>query len=504
MHKPQQQNTDRATEPASMVIFGASGDLTMRKLVPALYDLFSEGRLPQPFLIVGAARRPMSADEFRQRMQDAICKYSRAGDSADWSRFAENLHYQQLDYPNAEDYGRLREQLEQLEKERGMRGNRVYYLAVPPSSYKTIAANLGESCMATEQEGFWRRLIVEKPFGRDLDTARELNVEILRSFQEHQVYRIDHYLGKETVQNLLVFRFANGIFEPVWNRTYVDHVQITVTEQLGVEGRGGYYEEAGAMRDMVQNHLLQLLCLVGMEPPVRLNAEAVRDEKAKVLAAIRPYSPDEIDKWTARGQYGPGVVGGDQVPGYRQEPGVAPDSNVETYAAVELRLDNWRFADVPFYLRAGKRMPRRLTEIAIQFKCAPHLLFQGSARSRIEPNRLVIRIQPDEGISLRFGVKAPGPGIRIHAHEMDFDYGSAFGTEPPEAYERLLLDCLRGDPTLFARADWVEAAWEIVTPILQRWEETPPGDFPNYPAGTWGPTCADQLLENEGNTWRRP
>jgi glucose-6-phosphate 1-dehydrogenase len=438
-------------------------------------------------------------------MLDGINQFSRSrpAQPAVWDAFAEGLHYVQASYDDASGYRRLADLLEKLDRERGTAGNRVFYLATPPGAYSGIVEQLGASGLAQPPSpDAWTRIIIEKPFGRDLETARELNRQLTSAFREEQIYRIDHYLGKETVQNILVFRFANGIFEPIWNRRYVDHVQITVAESIGLEGRGRYYDQTGALRDMVQNHLLQLLSLVAMEPPIAFDADAVRGEKVKVLHAVRPFGPSDVPNLTVRGQYGPGAVGAEDVPGYRQEPGVSPDSNIETYVAMKLFVDNWRWADTPFYLRTGKRLPRRVSEIAIQFKRAPHLLFRQAAEG-LEPNVLVLRIQPNEGISLRAGVKVPGPTIQIRSINLDFLYGLSFGVEQPEAYERLLLDCMLGDSTLFTRSDEVETAWALLMPILDTWADHPPPDFPNYPAGTWGPEAAHNLIEEDGRRWRR-
>ncbi|MBX6771168.1 MAG: glucose-6-phosphate dehydrogenase [Chloroflexi bacterium] len=497
---------ERTPEPCVMVIFGASGDLTRRKLMPALYNLSRERLIPAGFTVVGFARRPIGTDGFRAAMLDGINQFSRSRpvQPAVWETFARGIHYHQSDFSDPDGFHRLRTLLETIDRERGTGGRRIFYLATPPSAYPEIVRQIGAAGLAqpSEPEG-WARIIVEKPFGRDLATALELNRQIAEVFREDQVYRIDHYLGKETVQNILVFRFANGIFEPIWDRRYVDHVQITVSESIGMEGRARYYDETGALRDMVQNHLMQLLSLVAMEPPVAFDADAVRGEKVKVLRAIRPIPPSEVDRYVVRGQYGPGSVGAEDVPGYREEPGANPESRAETFVAMKLFIDNWRWADTPFYLRTGKRLPRRVSEIAIQFKRAPHLLFRRAAED-LEPNVLVLRIQPNEGISLRAAAKVPGPTIQIRSITMDFLYGLSFGEEQPEAYERLLLDCMLGDSTLFTRSDEVEAAWRLLTPMLEAWEDGPPPDFPNYAAGTWGPEAAHALIEEDGRRWRRP
>ncbi len=496
-----------ALDPCAMVIFGASGDLTRRMLMPALYNLALDGRLPPRFAIVGFARTDWSDEEFRRQARESVEQHSRRPlDQAVWESFAENLHYVAGEYHHKESHERLAHTLRRIEQERNTAGNHIYYLAVPPSAYPLIVEQLGRHGIVGEHERGkgWSRIIVEKPFGHDLDSARELNRKLYSVFKEEQIYRIDHYLGKETVQNILVFRFANGIFEPIWNRRYVDHVQITVAESIGVERRGAYYEETGALRDMVQNHLLQLLSLVAMEPPITFGGQAVRDEKVKVLHALRPFRRHEVFEHTARGQYGPGWVAGEEVPGYRQEPDVAPDSMSETFVALKMFIDSWRWADVPFYLRVGKRLPKRSTEVAIHFKRAPHLLFKGvSDLPSMEPNILSMRIQPDEGISLRFHTKAPGSPMRIRPVIMDFLYAVSFLAEAPSAYETLLLDAMRGDSTLFTRSDEAESAWRIIDEIIDGWRELPSPGFPNYEAGTWGPDDADQLIERDGRRWRR-
>jgi glucose-6-phosphate 1-dehydrogenase len=495
----------RTPEPNVMVIFGASGDLTRRKLMPALYDLARQGLLPGGFSVVGFARRPKSHQQFRAEMREAVAERqpeSRPLQESVWNSFAQGIYYHQSEFQNPQGYESLRELLVHTDKQRGTAGNRLFYLATPPGFYAEISQQLGAAGLAHNEPG-WTRIIVEKPFGRDLVTAQELNRQVHRVFDEGQVYRIDHYLGKETVQNILVFRFANGIFEPVWNRRYVDHVQITVAESLGVEGRGRYYEGAGVIRDMIQNHMLQLLTLVAMEPPAAFEADAVRDEKVKVLRAIRPLTPAQVSERTVRGQYGPGALLGQSVPGYREEPGVAPDSTTETFAAIKLCVDNWRWAGIPFYLRSGKRLPKRVTEISIHFRQPPLLLFGQSAASVIEPNVLALRIQPDEGISLRFGSKVPSPTIMVRPVKMDFYYGTSFGGGPPDAYERLLLDCMLGDSTLFTRHDEIELAWSLITSIIEGWQQAPPPPLPNYEAGIWGPREAHDLIERDGRRWRR-
>jgi glucose-6-phosphate 1-dehydrogenase len=494
----------RTPEPCTVVIFGATGDLTHRKLVPALYNLQRERLLPPGFGIVGFARRDWSDDFFRESLLKDARQFSRSGiqDSL-WGSFAEGISFNQASFDDPTGYEALAARLNDLDERRGTGGNRLFYLATPPESYPTIVQQLGAAGLNHSPNGGWTRIIIEKPFGRDLASAHALNAEVHRVFDEGQVYRIDHYLGKETVQNILVFRFANGIFEPVWNRGYVDHVQITVAETVGVEGRGGYYERAGALRDMVQNHLMQLLTLTAMEPPVGYRADAVRDEKVKVLRAIRPIAPEQVGEHTLRGQYGPGTVNGQPAPGYREEPGVAPDSRTETYVALRFFIDNWRWAGVPFLLRTGKRMAKRASEIAIQFRAAPLMLFDAGPLNDIDPNVLAMKIQPDEGISLRFDSKVPGQVSQIRPVTMDFRYNASFGVESPEAYERLLLDAMLGDSTLFTRSDEVEASWSLVTPLHQGWEAAPAPEFPNYEAGSWGPKEADGLLGREWRAWRR-
>jgi glucose-6-phosphate 1-dehydrogenase len=504
--------------PCAVVIFGATGDLTRRKLLPALYRLAQQRLIPNEFAILGTARHPQSDEEFRGSMKAALAEFSSDDslDEATWQSFAKRIFYIAGDFSEAELYAKAKTKLEEIDKEFDTQGNRIFYLATAPDFFGVIAKQLGDAGMARpkatrtgSQTGStpgtkrkpWTRIIVEKPFGRDLESARELNKTLAAVFDESQIYRIDHYLGKETVQNLLVFRFANSIFEPLWNRQYIDHIQITNAETLGVEGRGAYYEKAGALRDMIQNHVFQVTSLIAMEPPASLSANGVRDEKFKAMQSVRPLPADQIDEFAVQGQYGAGTVLGDTVPGYREEPGVDANSSTETFAALKLYLDNWRWAGVPFYIRSGKRLQKHVTEIAIQFKEVPHRLFTDSD-SPLQPNVLVIRIQPNEGISLRFAAKLPGQALRIRSVNMDFRYGSSFGVKPPEAYERLLLDCMLGDSTLYARRDMVERGWEIVTPILEGWKKPAP-DFPNYEAGSWGPEAAIELIQRDGREWRK-
>ncbi len=490
---------ERTPPPCVLVIFGASGDLTNRKLLPALWALAEEQQLAPGFSVVGIARTPKSHEQFRQQFRDSM--EDTTIEQSAFDSFLQGLYYLPGNVNDHAMYAALDQLLREIDRERGTGGNRVYYLATQPSFFPTVIDHLGAAEMANRQAdgSGWTRLVIEKPFGRDFQTARELNHQVLRVFDETQVYRIDHYLGKETVQNLMVLRFANTIWEPIWNRRYVDHVQITVAESIGVEGRGGYYEEAGLVRDMIANHLLQLLTIVAMEPPVAFDADAVRDEKVKVLRAVRPFTPERIATDAVRGQYGPGFAAAQPVPGYREEPKVSTHSSTETYAALRFFVDNWRWQNVPFLLRSGKRLPKRVTEIAIQFKPVPHLLFEAST-----PNVLSVRIQPDEGIALQFDAKVPGPHMRQRPVLMDFRYGTSFGVPPAEAYQRLLLDIMLGDSTLFARRDEVEAAWRLVDPILHAWGSTPADDFPNYEAGTWGPAAADALLGSSERRWRRP
>lgn len=496
----------QSLEPCAMIIFGATGDLTHRKLLPALYNLALEHPLPAGFSVVGFARRPYSNEQFREQALESINEFSRQKpvNPQVWESFASGIHYLQSSFHDLAGYEKLNTLLNTIDQERGTGGNRIFYLSTPPSQYPEIIHNLGAAGLSRNRKG-WTRIIVEKPFGHDLASARELNRQVGKVFKEEQVYRIDHYLGKETVQNILVFRLANGIFEPVWNRRYVDHVQITVAENIGIEGRGAYYEEAGAIRDMIQNHMLQLLALVAMEPPIAFEANAVRDEKVKVLHALQPLVGREVTNNTIRAQYDPGWVGGRQVPGYLEENGVSSRSATETYVALKTYVDNWRWAGVPFYLRTGKHLPKRVTEIAIQFKLAPLMLFKRSdAQGQVEPNVLTLRIQPDEGISLKFGAKVPGTDMQIRAVNMDFFYGSSFVREQPEAYERLLLDCMIGDSTLFTRRDEVEAAWTFVQGILDEWKSEPRESILAYDSGSWGPQYADEFIWRDGRRWRRP
>lgn len=493
-------------DPCILVIFGATGDLTGRKLVPALYNLGREGQLPGHFACVGFARRPKTNEDFRQEMLEAVNRFSRNRpvDPDVWQSFNNQLFYHQSEFDQDEGYDALRRLLEQLDKKFGTKGNRVFYLSTQPSYFPLIVEKLHQHNLLYEPnhpQGKWSRVIIEKPFGHDLKSAEQLQKEISQYLTESQTYRIDHYLGKETVQNLLVFRFSNSIFESLWNNHHIDHIQITVSEEMGIGTRGRLWEESGMLRDIVQNHMMQLLCLVAMEPPTNLKADAIHAEKIKVLSAIRPLPPNRLSEVAVRGQYGPGYIDGKEVKGYRQEDNVSPTSSVETYAALKLSIDNWRWDGVPFYLRAGKRLPKRATEIAIMFKRSPGYLFS-TETNKTEPNILVIRIQPDEGISLKMNCKIPGLSQLIQPVKMDFQYGSYFGSTPPEAYERLICDCMSGDNTLFARADEALASWKLLTPILDHWASEKPKDFPNYASGTWGPKAADELLMRDGYQWR--
>jgi glucose-6-phosphate 1-dehydrogenase len=492
-----------AADPCAIVIFGASGDLARRKLIPALFELAANKCLARCFVIIGFARTPMSDDAFGAAAAEAVRQSgeTKSHDEDALRSFVQAFTYVPGGYDDPEAFQKLERRLKELDREHHLEGNRLYYLATPPDIYPLIIGELGQAHHARHPNGkSWTRIIIEKPYGRDLDSARRLNRTVLDVFDESQVYRIDHYLGKDTVQNLLVLRFGNGIFEPLWNRNYVDHVQITAAEDLGIERRAAFYETAGAARDMIQSHVLQLTALVALEPPAAFDATAVRNEKIKVLQAIRPFTPETVGRDVVRGQYGPGAVGGRSVLGYRQEPGVPPDSATETLVAARLSIDNWRWADVPFYLRTGKRLPRHVTEIAIQFRRAPHLVFRGQG---LDPNALVLNIQPEEGISICFHAKLPGQEMRLKHVAMDFRYRAAFGGGERSAYATLLNDCMRGDATLFDRADGVETAWALVDPILEAWRGRAPA-FPNYAAGSWGPREADLLLERDGRHWRKP
>jgi glucose-6-phosphate 1-dehydrogenase len=496
---------ERRVPPCAIVIFGANGDLTKRKLMPALYRLAYERRLPPGFAVLGNSRTEMTDDQFREKMREGVARFLEDSPFEEdlWRDFAKGLSYLAGDLRDAGLYSRLGEKLAELDRTRQTGGNGIFYLSTQPSYYGTVIDSLGQSGLARGPG--WRRVVVEKPFGHDLASARGLNGRLRNVFAEEDIYRIDHYLGKETVQNVLAFRFSNGIFEPLWNRRYVNHVQITAAESIGVEGRGAYYQEAGAARDMIQNHLLQVMATVGMEPPAVFEPNAVRDERAKLLRSIRIMKPEEVPDYAAAGQYGAARVGGEELPGFRQEPGVDPGAQTDTFAAATFFVDNWRWADVPFYVRSGKRLPKRVTDIAIHFNSAPHALFTTEDHHGpwARPNLLIIRIQPEEGISLRFLSKQPGSGMKVRPVSMDFKYGSSFGVRSPSAYETLLLDVMIGDPTLYTRQDMVEASWAVVQPILDYWISQK-FDFPNYPCGSWGPKAADEMLARRGHSWRIP
>ncbi len=505
-HTDTQTGTMMPAPPCIMVIFGAAGDLAKRKLFPALYYLSIAKRLPENFAVLGVSREDFSSENYRELMN----KESRAhldGDySAEiWEQLVKRCHYLQGDFRDPEAYQRLAQKLGELDDEYKTPGNYLFYMATPPAFFGDIAEQIVKVGLAKETDSHWRRLVIEKPFGHDLQSARALNKKLLEIFKERQLYRIDHYLGKETVQNFLSFRFANGVIEPIWNRSYIDHVQITVAEPMGVENRASYYEGAGALRDMIPNHLLAVLAMIAMEPPISFEADEIRDEQAKVLRAIQPFTPEDVLTHTVRGQYAAGVLAdGTSVPAYRQEAGVAEDSKTETFVAMSLMIDSWRWAGVPFYLRTGKRMPGRFTEIVIQYKHAPNTAFKNSLMKgkQVEPNVMVLRIQPSEGISLGINAKVPGQTMQLSPVEMDFSYDDYFGNEPSTGYETLIYDCMNGDPTLFKRADIIETAWQLVEPILDVWSALPPRDFPNYAAGEWGPSAADELLQRDGRRWR--
>ena len=497
--------------PCAMVIFGAGGDLTKRLIVPALYNLVNAKRLPEGFRLVGVSLSAKTAEEWRNGLLDMMEEFVARGggefeadhvDETAWRWLGDRMSYLPGDLNDPATYRRLGEHLAGLDKTAGTEGNRLFYLAVAERFFGVAVAGLGAAGLVTERDGHWRRVVIEKPFGHDLPSAKALNAEILKTLQEHQVYRIDHFLGKETVQNIMALRFANGLFEPLWNRQHIDHVQITAAETVGVESRGRFYEKTGALRDMVPNHMFQLLAMTAMEPPISFEADAVRAKKAEVIEAIRPLKPRALLHDVVRGQYGAGAVQGATVPGYREEPDVAPDSNTETFVACKLKVDNWRWAGVPFYLRTGKHMKRRWTEIAIRFHQAPYTLFRGTHVERMNPNWMILRIQPDEGIALEFAAKRPGPTVKLSTVSMDFAYKSYFKMAPNTGYETLIYDCMIGDATLFQRADNIEAGWRAVQPILDAWANNPPRDFPNYVAGTSGPVAADELLARDGRAWR--
>src|SRR3989475_11524457 len=503
MRVTQQKRIGKPGARCVMVFLGAAGDLHRRKLIPALYNLAKNELLSREFSVLGVARAKMNTEEFRKKVADDLTEFATGSvdpDLREW--FVRRMHYLQGDFKDKNLYSQLKELLEKIDKDHATHGNYFYYLATGSDYFGPIVEQLAEAGLMETENRRWRRIIVEKPFGRDLESARALNKQLLQVASEKQIYRIDHYLGKETVQNILAFRFANGIFEPIWNRRYIDHVQMSVAETVGVEGRGTYYDQAGALRDMVPNHIMQLISLTAMEPPVSFRADAVRDEQAKILHAIQPLSSEEVLTRTVRGQYGPGVEDAHRVPGYREEPDVPPDSRTETFVAMKLAIDNWRWADVPFYLRTGKRLAAQSTQIVIQFRRAPFVLFRDTPVENLMPNQLILHIQPEEGIALQFAAKVPGPIMRLGAVDMNFKYADYFGTQPSTGYERLLHDCMIGDQTLFQRADMVEAGWEIVEPVLDIWHAVPPRSFPNYAAGTWGPAEAQELVERDGRVWR--
>jgi glucose-6-phosphate 1-dehydrogenase len=491
--------------PNVMIIFGAGGDLTSRKLIPALFHLCHDRLLPDSFAVLGLDRLELTDEGFREHLVAQARDHLGSNfDEGVWDRLAQRIHYMSGNIDDSTMYFQLCERLTKIDAERGTEGNYLFYLAVPPSLFGEIARNLGAVGLTAEGPEDWRRVIIEKPFGTDLESAVALNRALHETLNERQIYRIDHYLGKESVQNIMVFRFANGFIEPLWNRHHIDHVQITVAESVGVEHRGGYYDHAGALRDMIPNHLLVLLGFLAMEPPNSFESQAVREEVNKVLDAIQPMAPEQVLTNAVRGQYGEGVLPtGDKVPAYRTSPGVDPDSRTETYAAMKITMDNWRWAGVPFYLRTGKRLTAQYTEVAIQFKRAPYVMFKDTEVESIDPDMLVLRIQPNEGIQMSFGAKIPGPSMRVGTVNMDFSYADYFGNEPATGYETLIYDCMNGDATLFKHADTVEKGWEIVQPIMDVWSALPPRDFPNYAAGTWGPKAAGDLLKNDGRLWRR-
>jgi len=493
----------RILDPTVFVIFGASGDLAWRKLVPALFNLHLDHRLPDKFAVIGVARSEMSDESFREHLREGIDKFSRRGKAdTSWLTFAQNIRYLSGDYAEPGLFQRLAQRVDECEKQWGSPTDLLFYMSTPPTVVAPVAERLSAARLVRDVER--ARVVVEKPFGRDLASARELNQALWKHLDERQIYRIDHFLGKETVQNILALRFANTLFEPVWNRRYIDHVQITVAEQVGLENRGGYYDQSGALRDMIQNHLVQVLCFVAMECPVSFDAQEIRNKKADVLRAIRPIPYDLVPHYAVRGQYGAGWLRGEKLPAYRAEAGVASGSNTETFAALKLYVDNWRWNGVPFYLRTGKRMPGRVSEVVVQFHEVPHFAFPASTIADLKPNRLTIRIQPDEGITLGIQAKEPGPTIRLRPVNMRFCYSDVFRAPQPEAYETLLGDVINDDATSFIRADQVEAAWQVVTPVIEYWEATPAADFPNYPASSWGPEAAASLLARDERNWVVP
>ena len=484
-----------------LTIFGAGGDLTWRKLMPAIYNLYLEDWMPEHFMVLGIDVKDMTDDKFRDKVKDGINNFSRRGKvkAEDWKKFAEHLQYKKMDFTKLENFKSLKSDIEKLEKDLDGSCDRVFYLATSSRFFEPISENISKSGLSDDSQS--SRIVVEKPFGHDLESASKLNKHMTSFFDECQIYRIDHYLGKETVQNLMAFRFANALFEPIWNRNYIDHVQITVAEQVGVEHRGGYYDHAGALRDMIQNHLMQLFCLIAMEPPVNFNADEVRNKKVDVLHATRKIKPEQVPHFAVRGQYGPGWIEGKKMIGYRNEDGVDPKSKTESYAALKLYIDNWRWQGVPFYLRTGKHLLKQVSMITIQFRPVPHEAFPSETHVNLTPNRLILNIQPEKGIKLRFLAKDPGLQMILNPVEMQFNYEQQYESETPEAYETLLLDVMQGDATMFMRADQVNAAWDVLMPIINHWEATNPMDFPNYAAGTWGPEDAEALIAQDGNTW---
>ena len=490
----------KAAGPCAMVIFGASGDLTMRKLIPSLFHLAKAGLLPKDFVVVGTAHDDLTEEKFRTQVMQFLDSADRQTDM--WNWFLHRLRYHRGSFDDAANFTTLAQLLKQLDAEFKTAGNYLFYLATAPKFFGPIVEQLGAAGLANEDQGNWRRVVIEKPFGTDLESAKALNAQIKNVLKESQIYRIDHYLGKETVQNIMVFRFDNAIFEPIWNRRYIDHVQITNAETVGVEQRGGYFDTAGTLRDMVPNHVMQLLSLIAMEAPISFQADAVRNEQAKVLHAIQAFDSEEVLQRTVRGQYGQGTICHQQVPAYRSEPGVSPESRTETFAALKLNIDNWRWAGVPFYLRTGKRMAERHTEITIHFKTTPFAIFHPGPARQLHANQLVIQIQPTEAISLSFGAKIPGPILRVGSVDMSFEYTKYFKAEAYTGYEVLIYDCMIGDATLFQRADMVEAGWRVVDPVLDVWKVLPPRKFPNYAAGTWGPKEADDLMLRDEREWR--
>ena len=504
LYEPGQSS--RAIDPCVLIIFGATGDLTARKLMPAIYNLKREGALPTNFVCTGFARREKTHETFRSEMKEAVSNFSRVKplDETLWNSFEKQIFYHQSEFDVEDGYQRLKKFLDDLDSQFGTKGNRVFYLSTQPSYFPKIIEHLDKAGLIYDQEKVtdkYSRVIIEKPFGHDLQTAKDLQADLMKHLSEKQLYRIDHYLGKETVQNLLAFRFSNPIFEHVWNHNYIDHVQITVAECIGIGTRGRFYEEQGLVRDILQNHMMQIMTLVAMEPPVSLKAHDVHDEKVKVLEAIRRFKPEDYDTSAVRGQYGKGFIDGEEAKGYREEDNVDDNSNIETFGAFKFLIDNWRWDGVPFYLRGAKRLPKRCTEIAVTFKSPPGILFKEPGKE-MEPNVLAIRVQPNEGAALKINCKVPGPSSPMQPVKMDFKYGSFFGLTPPDAYERLICDCMMGDSTLFARQDEVFHSWEIFTPLLEHWGKTKEKDFPNYEAGTWGPKAADEMMERDGRKWR--